>query len=61
MVKWLAEKKGNVSFLDFDGILDQDRFFSRDGVHLNQDGNQKMGRRLAEWMRARQVCCMVTA
>ncbi|MPD03350.1 hypothetical protein E2C01_098983 [Portunus trituberculatus] len=60
-MEWLAEKKGNVSFLDFDRILDQDRLFSRDGIHLNQDGNQKMGRRLAEWMRARHVCCVEMA
>ncbi|MPC72199.1 hypothetical protein E2C01_066496 [Portunus trituberculatus] len=60
-MEWLAEKKGKVSFLDFNGILDQDRLFSRDSVHLNQDGNQKMGRRLAKWMRARQVCCVETA
>ncbi|MPC87195.1 hypothetical protein E2C01_082051 [Portunus trituberculatus] len=59
-MEWLTEK-GNVSFLDLDGILDHDRLFNRDGVHLNQDGNQKMGRRLAEWMRTRQVCCVETA
>ncbi|MPC37717.1 hypothetical protein E2C01_031207 [Portunus trituberculatus] len=60
-MEWLAEKKGNVSFLDTYGILDQDRLFSRDSIHLNQDGNQKMGHQLAEWMRARQVCCVETA
>ncbi|MPC62954.1 hypothetical protein E2C01_057045 [Portunus trituberculatus] len=54
-MEWLAEKKGNVSFLDLDRILDQDRLFSRDGIHLSQNGNQKMGHRLAEWMRARQA------
>ncbi len=57
-MEWMAEKKGNVSFLDMDGILDQDKFFGRDGVHLNHNGNERLGRRLAEWMRARQVCCV---
>ncbi|XP_063877012.1 uncharacterized protein LOC135109544 [Scylla paramamosain] len=57
-MEWMAGKKGNVSFLDMDGILDQDKFFGRDGVHLNHNGNERLGRRLAEWMRARQVCCV---
>ena len=57
-IEWLAQKKGNISFLDMDRNLDQDKFFGRDGVHLNHNGNEKLGRRLAEWMRARQVCCV---
>ena len=41
-MEWLAKKKGNVSFLDTDGILDHDRY-ERDGLHFNHDGNQKLG------------------
>ncbi len=26
-MEWMAEKKGNVSFLDMDGILNQDKFY----------------------------------
>ena len=60
-MEWLTEKKGNVSFLDMDRILDQDKAFGRDGVHLNHDGNQMLGRQLTEWMRTRQVCCVEVA
>ena len=41
-------EKGNVNFLDMDGILNQDKAFGRDGVHLSNDGNLRLGRRLAE-------------
>ena len=55
----LTKKKGNVtnvSFLDMDSILREVRFFARDGVHLNDAGNERMGRRLREWVRARSLC-----
>ena len=55
-VKWMKEKSGNVSFLDLDGALDDDRMFARDGVHLNAAGNARMGRKLREWVKARSVC-----
>ena len=54
-IEWLREKKGNISFLDLDGVLDEDRFFARDGVHLNDAGNERFGRRLCEWVRARSL------
>lgn len=57
-VKWMKEKSGNVSFLDLDRTLDDDRLFARDGVHLTVDGNARMGRRLREWVKARSVCCV---
>lgn len=57
-VEWMKEKSGNVSFLDLDRTLDDDRLFARDGVHLNADGNARMGRRLREWVKARSVCCV---
>ena len=57
-VKWMKEKSGNVSFLDLDRALDDDRLFARDGVHLNAAGNARMGRRLREWVKARSVCCV---
>ena len=57
-VQWMKEKSGNVSFLDLDRTLDDDRLFARDGVHLNADGNARMGRKLREWVKARSVCCV---
>ena len=53
--EWMTEKKGNVSFLDFDGLLKEDRLYASDGVHLNAAGNEKMGGRLREWVRARSL------
>lgn len=54
-VEWLREKKGNISFLDLDVTLKEDRFFAADGVHLNDAGNTRMGGRLREWIRARSL------
>ena len=60
-IEWLKEKKGNVSFIDLDGILREDKDFSRDGVHLNDSGNERMGRRLLEWVKARSLRCVDAA
>ena len=60
-VEWLKEKSGNVSFLDLDRTLDDDRLYARDGVHLNAAGNARLGRRLREWVKARSVCCVDVA
>lgn len=57
---WLKEKKGNVSFIDTDRELKDDRLFAVDGVHLNDAGNEKLGRRLCEWVRARSWCPMTS-
>ena len=54
-MEWMRERKGNVSFIDMDATLQDDRLFARDGVHLNDAGNEKMGRRLCEWVRARSL------
>ena len=54
-VQWLKEGKGNISFLDMDPVLGQDKFFARDGVHLNEEGQSRMGRRLREWVNARSL------
>ena len=52
-IQRLQEKKGNVSFLDFDAVLEE-RMYS-DGVHLNSEGYDRVGRRLREWVRARSL------
>lgn len=60
-IEWLKEKKGNVSFIDLDGILREGKDFSADGVHLNDTGNERMGRRLREWVKARSLHCVNVA
>ena len=60
-IEWLREKKGNVSFIDLDGILREGMDFSADGVHLNETGNERMGRRLREWVKARSLRCVDVA
>lgn len=57
-VEWLRGKKGNVSFVDLDGVLREGLDFTVDGVHLNQSGHERMGRRLREWRNARSVQCV---
>lgn len=42
-MEWLIKKNGSMSFIDLDGILKKDRFFTRDGVHLNATGTERMG------------------
>ena len=58
---WLKNKKGNVSFIDLDATLREGKDFALDGVHLNEGGNERMCRRLREWMRARSLVCMDSA
>ena len=53
--EWMAKKNGNVSFIDMDVVLGEDRVYARDGVHLNATGNERMGKRLCEWVRARSL------
>ena len=53
-MEWLRQKKGNVSFIDMDGVL-HDGLFAADGVHLIDVGTERMGRRLCEWVRARSL------
>ena len=56
-MEWMANKNGNVSFINLDGVLKEDRFYARDGVHLNESGTERMGRHLREWVRARSLHC----
>ena len=57
-LEWLKERKGNVSFLDLDGVLREREDFAADGVHLNTSGYFRMGKRLREWVSARSAQCM---
>lgn len=43
MIYWMKEKRGNVSFIDMEGVLDQERFYARDGVHVSDAGHKRMG------------------
>ena len=54
-IEWKKEKKGDVSFIDMDHVLRENRCFSRDGVHLSDEGDARMGRRLCEWVRAKSM------
>ncbi len=58
-IEWLRQKKGNVSFLDLDGVLHEGMDFSADGVHLNQSGCERVGKRFQEWVFARSLKCVV--
>ena len=60
-MEWKKEKQGDVSFIDMDQVLRDNRCFSRDGVHLSDDGNQRMGRRLCEWVQAKSMQAIDTA
>nr|BDT63271.1 MAG: hypothetical protein [Hemigrapsus takanoi nimavirus] len=57
-IEWMKERKGNVSFIDLDGVLREGMDFNGDGVHLNQTGLDRMGRRLREWRNARSIQCV---
>ncbi|XP_050708303.1 uncharacterized protein LOC126993337 [Eriocheir sinensis] len=48
-IEWTRGKKGDVSFIDMDGVLRGDAAFDVDGVHLSGNGNRRMGERLREW------------
>ena len=45
--------KGNISYIDTDAILNGPECFGRDGVHLNHEGNKRLGKRLREWVNVR--------
>lgn len=47
------EKKGNISYLDFDAVLHEWMFTG--GVHPIAEGYDCIGRRLGEWLRARST------
>ena len=57
-VEWMKERKGNVSFLDLDGVLREGMDFAADRVHLNRSGLAGVGKRLREWRNARLVQCV---
>ena len=54
-IDWMKEKKGKLSFIDMDGVVDRFSLYAEDGVHLNNAGTARMGRRLCEWVRARSL------
>ena len=54
-IEWMRGKKGSVSYIDLDGELTTDQDYQGDGVHLNDRGNERMARRLLEWVRARSL------
>lgn len=54
-IEWMKEKKGKLSFIDMDGVVDRFSLYEKDGVHLNDAGTARMGRRLCEWVRARSL------
>ncbi|MPD01539.1 hypothetical protein E2C01_097071 [Portunus trituberculatus] len=57
-IEWMKEKKGKLNFIDMDSVVDQFSLNEKDGVHLNDAGTARMGRRLCEWMRARSLQLM---
>ena len=56
-VEWLSEKKGNISFINMDPLL-KNADFCEDGVHLNDGGNERLARRLIQWVHARSLQCV---
>lgn len=54
-IEWMKEKKGKLSFIDMDGVVDRFSLYEKDGVHLNDAGTARMGRRLCDWVRARSL------
>ncbi|MPC92165.1 hypothetical protein E2C01_087237 [Portunus trituberculatus] len=58
---WLWNKRGNVSFIDLDAAMREGMDFLLDGMHLNEVGNERMCRRMCEWMRARSLVCIGSA
>ncbi|MPC91996.1 hypothetical protein E2C01_087064 [Portunus trituberculatus] len=54
-IEWMKEKKSKLSFIDMDSVVDRFSLYEKDGVHLNDVGTARMGRRLCEWVRARSL------
>ena len=47
----VKSKEGcGVGFLDMDCVLNT-QMFARDGVHLNQEGERSVGRRILTWIK----------
>ncbi|XP_050706391.1 uncharacterized protein LOC126991737 isoform X2 [Eriocheir sinensis] len=59
-IEWTRGKKGDVSFIDMDGVLRGDAAFDVDGVHLSGNGNRRMGERLREWVRMKSLYAVGT-
>lgn len=51
---WM-KKKGNASFINLNPILREGMNFLPDGVHFNEVGNERMCRRLHEWVHTRSM------
>ena len=54
-MEWMREKKGDVSFIDMDRLLEKDASFATDGVHLSESGNRRLGLRLCEWVKMKSL------
>ena len=46
-------KEGAASFLDMDSILNPG-MFKEDGVHLNEEGNLQLGKKVLAWLKERE-------
>lgn len=38
----MREKRGNISFIDMDVLLHEDRYYARDGVHVSDNDHERM-------------------
>ena len=51
----LHVKGGDLSFMDMDAVVSADSF-ARDGVHLNANGDARVGKRILQWMKEKRRC-----
>lgn len=45
-----VKNEGDVSYIDPNLVLQRDRMFAGDGVHLNERGMDVLGKRVKEWV-----------
>ena len=48
--KFFQQRAGDVSFLDLDRVLTSS-MFARDGVHLNAEGDARLGEHVLSWIK----------
>ena len=51
----ILEKGGNLSFMDMDAVVSADSF-TRDGLHVNANGDARVGKSILQWMREKSRC-----
>ena len=51
----LKVKGGDVSYIDVDAVVSPDSF-AKDGVHLNAEGDARVGRRILLWVKEKGRC-----